>query len=185
MIPRIMGLDLSLTRTGVALPDGSVTTIRPRTRGCERMVEIRDAVLALCRDYVTEPIPKADVVVLEGFSFGSNTRSVREIGGIGWVVRVALHEAGIPFAEITPATLKKFATGKGGGPGADKAAMQMAAVKRLGYDSDAPDDNEVDALWLRAAGLQHYGHPVCQLPQAQIDALSPVIWPRLPAPVAS
>lgn len=175
MTPRIVGLDLSLTRTGIALPDGSAHVVRPKTRGCERMAEIRAAVVeAACRVSGRWP---ADLVAIEGFAFGARGRAVFDIGGIGWVVRLALHEAGVRYVEVPPAVVKRYATGRGN---ADKQAMQMAAVKRLGYDDDKPDDNVIDALWLRALAMDAYGHPVCSVPQAQRDAaVKALSWPRL------
>jgi Holliday junction resolvasome RuvABC endonuclease subunit len=135
------------------------------------MTDIREDVLDLCASV------NADLVALEGFAFGARGRAVFDIGGIGWVIRVAIHEAGIRYVEIPPAVLKRYATGRGN---ADKQAMQMAAVKRLGYASDKPDDNEVDALWLRALAMDAYHAPVCEVPRAQRDAsVAAVTWPRL------
>jgi hypothetical protein len=65
---------------------------------------------------------------------------------------------------ITPATLKAYATGKGNG---DKTAMAMAALKRA--DREFGDDNQCDAWWLRAAGLDWYGQPEFALPKVQRD----------------
>jgi Holliday junction resolvasome RuvABC endonuclease subunit len=173
--PRVVGLDLSLTRTGIACYDGSAHVLRPKTRGCERMVEIREGIL----DWMIVPTWPVDLVAIEGFSYGSKGRAVFDIGGIGWVIRVALHETGIRYVEVPPSVLKRYATGRGN---ADKQAMQMAAAKRLGYDDDKPDDNIVDALWLRALAMDAYGHPVCSVPQAQRDAaVNALTWPRLTA----
>lgn len=117
------------------------------------------------------------LVAIEGFAFGARGRAVFDIGGIGWVVRVMLYEGGVPFVEIPPSVLKRYATGRGN---ADKQAMQMAAVKRLGYDDDKPDDNCVDALWLRALAMDRYGHPVCTVPKAQREgSIAAVDWPKL------
>lgn len=172
--PRILGLDVSLTRTGYALPDGSAGTIRPTTRGCERMVEIRDVVYNTCVDSLG--YPDVDLVVIEGFAYGRPNKA-HDIGGIGWIVRVVLHEAGIRYVDVPPAVLKRYATGRGN---ADKLSMLMAAIARLDYTDEKPDDNVVDALWLRALALDAYGHPVCKVPQAQRDAaVKAVTWPRL------
>lgn len=173
--PRVVGLDLSLTRTGIALPDGAAVVLRPKTRGTARMVEVRDGVLNAWHGF-TDTLD-ADIVAIEGFAFGARGRAVFDIGGVGWVIRVALHEAGVPYVEIPPSVLKRYATGRGN---ADKQAMQMAACKRLDYDDEKPDDNIVDALWLRALALDAYGHPVVDMPKAQRDAsVAAVTWPRL------
>ena len=160
----VVGLDLSLTRTGLA-DDQGVRILAPKTTGVHRLIELRDAV----NDWTID----AHLVVIEGFSFGSNNRSAREIGGLGWVVRVALHEAGIPWCEVPPSTLKKYATGKGT---AGKVEMVVAARERLGYGGH--DDNEADALWLRAFGLDLLGTPLVALPKTHRDALTAVQLPE-------
>lgn len=167
--PRVCGLDISLTATGIAAPDTNALVLRPSgLRGPHRMCWIRDTILNLCAG--------ADVVVVEGFAY-ARANKAHDIGGVGWIVRVALWEAGITYVDVPPTVLKRYATGRGN---ADKQAMQMAAAKRLGYDDDRPDDNAVDAMWLRAIAMDAYGHPLCQVPQAQRDAaVKALTWPRL------
>jgi hypothetical protein len=93
-------------------------------------------------------------------------------------VRLALMEAEVPYVHISPGTLKAFATGNGK---ADKAAMILAAYKRAGREF--VDDNECDAWWLRAAGLDQYGAPEMKLPEAQRKKLATVKgWPTLAGP---
>ena len=70
-------------------------------------------------------------------------------------------------------TLKKFATGNGA---AKKPDLRMALYRRAGVD--VADDNQVDAWWLRQAGLQHLGDPdAVPLPQTHLSALDKVVWP--------
>ena len=58
----------------------------------------------------------------------------------------------VPYGRLAPATLKKFATGNGW---ATKDEMRSALIDRTGW---APDtDDEVDAMWLRYAGLSWLG----------------------------
>jgi len=70
--------------------------------------------------------------------------------------------------------LKRYATGKGN---ATKADMRMALFQRAGLD--VRDDNAVDAWWLRAMALDHYGHPLVAMPQTHRQALEKVAWPEL------
>lgn len=161
----VVGVDLSLTRTGLANEHG-VHLLTGSLSGVRRLIAIRGWVLDLSYG--------AQLVVIEGFSFGSNNRSAREIGGLGWVVRVALTEAGIPWCDVPPSTLKKYATGKGN---AGKVEMVVAARERLGYGGH--DDNEADALWLRAVGLDLLGTPLVALPKAHRDALAAVQLPEV------
>lgn len=149
---RVVGLDLSLTATGLCGTDGSAArTIAVKSRGVKRLVELRDAVLRGCwtdGDYGGWWV---DLVVIEGYSMGGQRGSAgigQALGELGGVVRVALHENGLTWVDVPPASLKKFATGKGN---ANKVAMATAAT-RAGYDGP-DDDNAIDAWWLRQMGL--------------------------------
>ena len=70
-----------------------------------------------------------------------------------------------PYVSIPPATLKKFATGKGN---AKKDAMRQAWLEFSGEDN--ADDNQVDAAWLRQIGLHLKGETV-NLPPEQLAAV--------------
>lgn len=139
----VIGLDPSLTGTGVATYQHG-RLISTTLRGPERMIAIRDKVLNLCRAH------RCDLVVMEAPAFSSKGRSVKEIGGIWWVLRVMLYEADIETLTVPPTVLKKYATGKGN---ANKTEVIQAAWKRLDYDGT--DDNIADAMWLRQIGLRH------------------------------
>lgn len=54
--------------------------------------------------------------------------------------------------------------------------VPSALYKRSGID--VPDDNQVDATWLRQMGLAHLGDPdAVPLPQTHLSALDKVAWP--------
>jgi Holliday junction resolvasome RuvABC endonuclease subunit len=162
----VIGLDLSLTATGVALPNGSCRTIKTSPAdGDMRLVQIAESIRAAVA--VTGPI---DLAVIEDLPVGA--RSAGITGMVHGVVREVLCTAGVPYALISPATLKAYATGSGS---ADKTGMAMAAFKRHGIEF--ADDNQCDAWWLRAAGLQHLGQPLLSLPAAQIARLEKAKWP--------
>lgn len=161
--PRVVGLDLSLTATGIATPEGQ-RTIGTKARGCERLIELRDTIRKACE--------LADLVAVEGYSFGSRNSHAHALGELGGVVRVALHVASVPFVEVPPSSLKKFATGKGN---AGKEEVLASAIRRLGYEGH--DNNEADALWLRAMGMDALGCPLVAMPESHRAALVKVEWP--------
>ncbi len=170
MTPRVIGLDLSLTATGIATWDGRPTsTIRTlASDGDQRLRSIMVTVRADAWDYInSEPIELAVIEDLPTHAHGAGIT-----GMVHGAVRVALIERGVPYALIPPATLKKYATGRGN---ATKPDMRMALFQRAGLD--LRDDNQVDAWWLRAAGLDVLGHPLVDLPKAQREALTKVSWP--------
>lgn len=163
----VVGIDLSLTATGIAYADGSTVTISTkRLAGPERLIHVRDAVRAALD--VNEWAP--DLVLVEGYAYGRPAQA-HQMGELGGVVRVALHEETAEFphmqwAVVPPSKLKKFATGKGT---ADKTAMVVAARDRLGWTG--MDHNQADAIWLRAMGLAIYHALPATLPQAHMAAL--------------
>lgn len=169
-LPRVVGLDISLTGTGIATPTTADTITPGGRRGIERIQYIRDCILGDLLDH--EP----DLVVIEGPSYGSQGGQAHDRAGLWWAVRLLCVEAyPVPVAVVPPATLKRYATGRGN---ADKAAMAVAAYKRLGRE--LADDNRVDALWLRAAGMDHLGHPLAPMPATHRAALDRVAWPDVP-----
>lgn len=168
---RIAGLDLALVATGWCVGTDQrqvdVETITGRGAGPARMAQVRDEVVARASG--------VDLVMLEGFAYGAQTAAY-DMGGIGWVVRVALHEASIPYAVVAPSTLKVYATGKG--RGVSKNLMVAEAVRRLKFPGSS--HNEADALWLCAMGLDAKGHPLVAMPESHRRALASVRWPGDP-----
>ncbi|HEY9417981.1 MAG TPA: hypothetical protein VIQ30_24745 [Pseudonocardia sp.] len=158
----VTGLDLSITATGVAVED-TTWTIRPTEKGDKRLSEIREGVrrALACNLVAIEDLP-------------THAKAAGITGMVHGVIRAYLCDWHIPYALITPASLKKYATGKGN---CDKTAMALAAFKRAGIEFG--DDNECDAWWLRAMALDHLGSPLFDLPAAQRAAMDAVQWPEV------
>jgi crossover junction endodeoxyribonuclease RuvC len=163
--PRVVAFDLSLTSTGVADCDGT-RRICPKSTGVERLAEVRDAVIRACYRHILAP----DLVVIEGYSYGSGN-SAHQVGELGGVVRLALHEAGIRYEVVPPASLKLYACGVGN---AGKDDVLLAAVRRLGYEGKSKD--EADALWLYALAMHALGEPIVDVPKAHLRALKALPW---------
>lgn len=165
--PRVLGLDLSLTATGVCLTDGMTLTIKTQQKYRDlRLVHIGDALASMIGDGHS-----VDLAVIEDLPMHAKSAGIT--GMVHGVARAVLLRAGIPYVLVAPATLKAYATGKGSG---DKTPMAMAAYKRAGVEF--PDDNQCDAWWLRAAGLDRLGHPLFDLPAAQRARLDKAAWPE-------
>ena len=164
--PRVCGLDLSLQQTGYATPDGDHGLIRPSSRsGIERLAWIRNQVMKIEHDH------RVELFAIEGYSYGSKGRAVFNIGELGGVIRTALWDAGVPYVDVPPATLKKYACGKGN---ANKDLVRDAARDRMGLTAGVSND-ECDAVWLRALVLEALGCPVVEVPKthrAALDALN-------------
>ncbi len=171
---RVMGLDLSLTATGIACARHRwlvLDTPARKTCGLQRVRFIRDGVL----EHTFEDGLLHDLVVLEGYSYGSKGNALFELGELGGVVKMALFEAGIPIVIVTPQQRAKFATGRGG---AGKDEVIVAAVRRFGYEDERPNNNAADAWILRCMGLEQYQPGTFRLPAVHLEALSKVTWPR-------
>jgi Holliday junction resolvasome RuvABC endonuclease subunit len=179
---RIMGLDLSITCTGVSLPGGGILTVKPKRKGDARLKEIANSLEDLAGSC------QAELVVIEGLGGRYLGEASRVIPMLHGAVRLTLMEVKVPYMLLSPSSLKKFATGNGS---ADKTGMALAALKRLGREYVTSD--ECDAEWLRIAGRFAYGlgehlggGRVLQMPQENLKALrwslskkEPILWPEV------
>lgn len=165
MNPRAVGVDVSITATGLAFTDGTLATVRysKACTGDARLVALSAAVKAMC-DF------RPSLAVVEDLPTHAHGAGIT--GMAQGVVRLALINSGVPYALIPPASLKKYATGRGN---ATKADMRMAWYQRAGVD--VPDDNQVDAAWLRAMGRDFLGAPLFHLPAVQRGVLGKLAWP--------
>jgi Holliday junction resolvasome RuvABC endonuclease subunit len=163
--PRVIGIDPSIAATGLATVKGDMLTVGGKPElGDTRLAFIHQEVLRVCRS------GKPDLAVLEDSP--ANTQGSGVLGMVQGVIRLALLECRVPYALIVPATLKKYATGRGK---CDKGELRMALYRRAGIDNR--DNDQVDAWWLRHMGLDRLGDPVVALPAAQRASLDVPHWP--------
>jgi Holliday junction resolvasome RuvABC endonuclease subunit len=66
-----------------------------------------------------------------------------DLGELGGLVRLVLHDAGIPFVVVAPKSLKQFVSSDGS---ATKELMREAVLKKWGMDFE--QDDECDAFGL-------------------------------------
>ncbi len=150
----ILAVDPSLVATAFCHPSGVTETVRPRTRGPERLYDLENMLLARCgiegdEDAIQGLVP-VSLVVMEGYSFHSKGKPFT-VGELGGVFRLALWRNDIPLVVVPPKTVKKYATGRGD---ADKAAMIASA--RKAHTMSIRDDHQADAFWMWQIGLYHY-----------------------------
>ncbi|MFD7016052.1 hypothetical protein [Streptomyces sp. NPDC059928] len=172
--PLVIGLDLSLTCTGVAGADWT-DHIRTKLRG--------DARLGYLEAHVASFIKAADLVVMEGPSFGhAGPRFHEDLAGLRVLVRRYCWRQGIPYAVIPPSNLKLYATGHGN---AAKGEVRSAVADRYGVHTEgAARYDEADALTAAAAGLHWLGYPLAPVPERNASALDGCAWPEHPPVVA-
>lgn len=172
---RVLGLDPSLTGTGWAR-DGDVEvafgSISTKASDPCRLNSIFTAVeQRIFSASVTGAETKVDLAIVEDLP--THAHGAGLTGMAQGVVRLALQRHRVPYVVVPPASLKKYATGKGN---ATKADMRMALYQRTGMD--VRDDNAVDAVWLRYLGLRYMLHPELEMPKAHLSVLD-----TLPLPV--
>jgi crossover junction endodeoxyribonuclease RuvC len=162
-----IGLDLSLTGSGICRGGETIVLKDGGLRGVHRLDYLEARIMGLCAG--------ADAVAIEGYSYGSSNKA-HQIGELGGVVRLGLRRAGVPFVEIPPTCRMKYATGKGQ---ADKDKVLSQAVLRSGR---AMSNDEADAWWLWQMLLAHYwpeDPALVIVPKIHRDALAGVEWVNL------
>lgn len=176
---RVVGLDLALVSTGVADNTGTVERIvstgkanATLSQRATRLGELADQVITAASGWPAYPVPA--LVVVEGPSFGqSRQRGEHDRAGLWWLVVHQLVDLGVPVAEVPPAVLKRYATGKGT---AAKDAVLAAVVRRFPA-VEVTGNDQADALVLAAMGADHLGHPMVPMPATHRAALQAVAWP--------
>lgn len=134
---KIMGIDQSLTATGVAvLEDGELehsSLIKSKHKGIKRLLDIKTQLLGVFNTY------KPDYVSMEGYGFMTHGRAF-ELGELGGIIKVTFAELDMMPVIIHPSHLKKFVTGKGN---CDKSLVLMNIYKK--YKVEFDNDNIADA----------------------------------------
>jgi Holliday junction resolvasome RuvABC endonuclease subunit len=160
---RILGLDLSLTSTGYCLLDEDSVAVfaagaydvplamiaadRMRVvwhgsvgsstlRDVERLRMFDEWIRGFIND---NPLSaRLEHVAIEGYSYGSPAGQTRAfgLGELGGVIKLAIHQAGIPMHIIAANTWKKVLCGKGG---LKKDLVRLELFKRYGVEFASQD----------------------------------------------
>ena len=141
-----LGLDLSLTGTGVVLlgrddrPEWKHISTPAKMKLEERFYKI------LCG--IDSYADVADVIVIESPAMQAQGQALTKIFGLNAVVRYDLWEDDKKWVDVAPTSLKKFVTGNGR---ASKADMIEAVAERWGFHAD--NDDIADAYGLAVYGI--------------------------------
>lgn len=153
-----IGLDLSLTGTGVVVLENSKIIekrlIKSKPTGDRPIDELRRIQNIVGEIRSTVLMRKPNVAVIENLAFSiRRTTSLTQLAGLSFLVRAMLNSECIPFFLCAPTTLKRFATGKGN---SEKDHMILEAYKQYGIDNI--DNNIADSLFLAKIGLALLGY---------------------------
>ena len=123
MNKRLIGLDLSLTSTGISWTSGD-TILTDKI--CPEMPNEEMPRYLFILNKIKEKVEeiKPDAIIIEGYSFGSRGRCLTQLAELRGVLKYFFYINNIKWLEIAPKSLKKFTTGNGN---ADKEAMADAA----------------------------------------------------------
>lgn len=187
---RIVGIDPSLTSTGVAVIGGATTgtpaaTYRvesgppKRARGdkrpatlAERHTRIRDISHLASASWLSSS--DVALAVIEGPSYGSQGASTWDRAWLWGSLVDRLLSNDIPVVIVPPKTRALWATGSGAS-GKSPIAVHLSRMWPE-LDPDGVSDDEWDALALASIGAQKLGLLPCELARHK-EQLEKVQWP--------
>ncbi|MFF7795601.1 hypothetical protein [Streptomyces sp. NPDC007991] len=185
--PVVIGIDPSLTGTGIASSNGWCEVIgykKHRTKDpgitqlphADRIRAMRD-LLAQVRTAIGCP----DLAVMELPAPSRSGGGAHERGWFWWEIYFYLTSSYIPVGLLTPNARALYATGKGNAP---KNLVVDNIARRFPDWATEGNDNAADAVALMAAGRDWLGAPITDLPKTHRAALDKATWPTLPGATA-
>lgn len=177
--PHVVGVDSSLTATGLASSEGWCRVIgyedkkNPITKlpHLERLAELRRLL-----DTVTEAIGRPDLAVMEGAALSRAGGGAHERGWLWWRIFERLTDAQVPVGFMSTNQRIRYATGKGTGP---KTAVVDAVARRWPQWHTGGNDNACDAVTLMAAGRDWLFAPIVAVPKTHRAAVENATWPEV------
>lgn len=154
----VLGVDFSLTSTGVcAITDGEAECITIKTKKEEQWWLFPERIRSIAAQILEwADVTAADHIVIETPAFMAKSATLDKMFAGWWFLVWHLTGTGEdPPLRVTPAQLKKYATGKGNA-GKDEV---LAAVIRRYPDVIVTGNDQADALVLAAIGAAVMGEP--------------------------
>jgi Holliday junction resolvasome RuvABC endonuclease subunit len=191
-MPRILGIDSSLTGTGLCrlditsydadgyVPEIALATVRvsKSQKGdtwrakSRRVHEALDQIESAITDGIERPdrdeLP--DLVVLEELAYGAKGTALVVLHWLWGEVVTLCCRYDVPLLLVNVAGIKKFATGKGNAP---KEEVLLAMVHRY-PDAGIEDNNQADAYAAAMMGARWMNHPVDRMPALHLEAMNKV-----------
>lgn len=181
MIPVAVGLDLSLTRSGIALvAEGAMAGYSFGRKGSLReTLEDRsarlDELVGSIRALLTAQDGLPKIAMIEAPANSAIGGSSHDRSGLWWQVYKMLRSLGIPVQSVITQHLKMYATGTG--TKVAKEDVLLAMVRRHPLATISNND-EADALTLALIGARLIGEPVDgQLAKVYTRALDKIALP--------
>lgn len=171
----VVGIDTSMTNTGLAVNAHGVTTVHNvKSAGKKTDTwDMRHDRLVKLAGQIGDLVPDNSLVVMEAPAYNSRTGSQHDRSGLWWYVYDLLSCKGCTMLALSPQTRMTYTTGKGN---SGKDVVLAAVVKRYA-DIDVVDNNVADAVAFMAIGRRLDGTPIDTLPATHLRALAKVDWP--------
>ena len=191
-MPRVLGIDTSLTATGLARIDvgpsiregvefsistATVSAPPPRkndkskTAMARRVMALRSEIESAIVD--ADDIAngfKPDLIAVESLAYGAKGASAWVLPWVfGCVCELAV-VYGIPLIEVTPNQRAKYVAGAGN---ADKDTVMLAAVKRW-PEADIRNNNEADAAGVGAVGCHFLNLPIVHVSKYHEEVMAAI-----------
>jgi len=184
-MPRILGIDGSLTGTGLcqidipyggALPVILTATVRaPKPKPGDKSVLSRSrriaSVIAGIEGAIVGDEPRPDLIVLEELAYGAQGAAKSTLDWLFGRIVDLVRAYDIPLLLVNVAAVKQFATGKGN---ADKDTVMLSMAHRYGDRVTLNNNNEADALALAFIGARYLDHPVDTAPESHLKCMGKV-----------
>ncbi|QGH75257.1 RuvC-like Holliday junction resolvase [Mycobacterium phage Quesadilla] len=185
-MPRVLGIDTSLTATGLARIDFApelgtndiaddvrieVATVgAPKPTADKSKKAMARRVNALLEKIEGAFEGQIDLVAMEGLAYAAKGEGAWVLPWVFGRVIELVEDRQLPLVIVGTSQRAKYATGKGT---ADKDTVMLAAARRW-PSAQIANNNEADAVIVGAVGAHYLGFPLAPVTQAQLDVLAKV-----------
>lgn len=182
-MPRVLGIDSSLTATGLARIDVSNTaddiasfdivtaTVGAGPPGKDKTKRAMTRRVCHLIDQIEPAFEGVDAVGIEGLAYSAGNSSAWVLAYVWGRVIELCERHDVPLTVVATSAVKKFAVGKGAGPGTDKDHVLAAAIK-LFPAADLDSNNEADAAIVGATVCQQLGLPILPVTQYRTEVMA-------------
>ena len=196
---RVLGIDTSLTGTGlcradivgntdggdrclaelvtatVSAPEPSKDGDRSKRAMARRVNVLIDQIEGAITDGEDEPTREQlpDLIAMEALAYAAKGEGVWVLPWIFGRVIELCEKYDVPLIVVGTSQVKKYALGKGAGPGTDKDHVLAAAIKRW-PEAGINSNNEADATVVCAVGCRYLGFPIDQVPKVNQEIMAKV-----------
>ena len=183
-MPRVLGIDSSLTATGLCrvdldgLMDGEPTGLdiqvctvsAPKPDPKDKSKRAMARRVSTLLDAIEGALDGVDLVAMEELAYGAKGDSVWVLPWIwGEIIRLCeRHDKKLIIVNVS--CVKKYATGKGN---ANKDAVLLAASRRYA-EVNITDNNEADATVIAHIGCRYLGFPIDQIPKVNLEFMGKI-----------